>query len=126
MSQSSNDTFPTAMHIAAVETLHNKLYGPLNHLIEIFEEKVKVHASCQNRTYPFAGCCPLTFGQEISAWKVMLEKSRDMLHDSEKYLLGLAIGGTAVGTGLNSPKDFGEKYLLLLRKKRDCPLFPKK
>lgn len=41
MSQSSNDTFPTAMHIAAVETLHNKLYGPLNHLIEIFEEKVK-------------------------------------------------------------------------------------
>ena len=65
MSQSSNDTFPTAMHIAAVETLHNKLYGPLNHLIEIFEEKVKVHASCQNRTYPFAGCRPSYFlGQE--------------------------------------------------------------
>lgn len=127
MSQSSNDTFPTAMHIAAVETLHNKLYGPLNHLIEIFEEKSKkyMHLVKIGRTH-LQDAVPLTFGQEISAWKVMLEKSRDMLHDSEKYLLGLAIGGTAVGTGLNSPKDFGEKVSAAIAKETGLPFVSEK
>lgn len=127
MSQSSNDTFPTAMHIAAMETLHNKLYGPLNHLIEIFEEKSKkyMHLVKIGRTH-LQDAVPLTFGQEISAWKVMLEKSRDMLHDSEKYLLGLAIGGTAVGTGLNSPKDFGEKVSAAIAKETGLPFVSEK
>ena len=115
------------MHIAAVETLHNKLYGPLNHLIEIFEEKSKkyMHLVKIGRTH-LQDAVPLTFGQEISAWKVMLEKSRDMLHDSEKYLLGLAIGGTAVGTGLNSPKDFGEKVSAAIAKETGLPFVSEK
>lgn len=122
MSQSSNDTFPTAMHVAAVETLHHKLYGPLEHLIDVFEQKSKeyMHLVKIGRTH-LQDAVPLTFGQEISAWKVMLEKSRGMLRDSEKYLLGLAIGGTAVGTGLNSPKDFGEKVAEAIAKETGLP-----
>lgn len=122
MSQSSNDTFPTAMHIAAVEVLHHKLYGPLEHLIKVFEEKRKryMHLVKIGRTH-LQDAVPLTFGQEISAWKVMLEKSRDMILDSEKYLLGLAIGGTAVGTGLNSPKDFGKRVSIAIAKETGLP-----
>ena len=56
----------------------------------------------------------------------MLEKSRDMLHDSEKYLLGLAIGGTAVGTGLNSPKDFGGKVSAAIAKETGLPFVSEK
>ncbi len=122
MSQSSNDTFPTAMHIAAVETLHHKLYAPLDHLIATFEEKSKryMHLVKIGRTH-LQDAVPLTFGQEVSAWTVMLEKSRDMIKDSEKYLLGLAIGGTAVGTGLNSPKGFGEKVSAAIAKETGLP-----
>lgn len=122
MSQSSNDTFPTAMHVAAVETLHKRLYGPLDDLIKTFAQKSEeyMHLVKIGRTH-LQDAVPLTFGQEISGWLVMLQKSRDMIKDSEKYLLGLAIGGTAVGTGLNSPKGFGEKVAAAIAKETGLP-----
>ena len=110
MSQSSNDTFPTALHVAAVYVLHQYLYGPLDGLIATFEAKSReyMHTVKIGRTH-VQDAVPLTFGQEVSGWVEMLKKSRSMIEDGEKYLHELAIGGTAVGTGLNSPKDFGEK-----------------
>ena len=122
MSQSSNDTFPTAMHVAAVEILNKKLYEPLNQLIDTFEQKSKeyMHLVKIGRTH-LQDAVPLTFGQEVSGWKVMLQKSRDMIKDSEKYLRGLAIGGTAVGTGLNSPEGFGEKVAAAIAEETGIP-----
>lgn len=64
---------------------------------------------------------PLTFGQEISGWLEMLKQARSMIHDAEKYLHPLAIGGTAVGTGLNSPKDFGEKVAKAISEETGMP-----
>lgn len=109
MSQSSNDTFPTAMHVAAVSTLHTYLYGALDELIEAFRKKSQeyMHVVKIGRTH-VQDAVPLTFGQEVSGWLEMLEKSKNMIQDSERYLHELAIGGTAVGTGLNAPKEFGE------------------
>lgn len=107
-SQSSNDTFPAAMHIAAVKALHEYLYAPLDGLIATFHKKSEeyMHVVKNGRTH-VQDAVPLTFGQEISGWTTMLEKCRDMIHDAEKYVLPLALGGTAVGTGLNAPKEFG-------------------
>lgn len=109
MSQSSNDTFPTAMHVAAVTTLHGYLYGPLDDLIDTFQKKSDqyMHVVKIGRTH-VQDAVPLTFGQEVSGWLEMLRKTKRMLQESEAHLHELAIGGTAVGTGLNAPKDFGE------------------
>ena len=107
MSQSSNDTFPTAMHVAAVSVLHRCLYQPLAELIATFHKKSEeyMHVVKIGRTH-VQDAVPLTFGQEVSGWTTMLEKCQHMIEASEKYLLGLAIGGTAVGTGLNAPAGF--------------------
>lgn len=122
MAQSSNDTFPTAMHIAVVEALHKNLYGPLQDLIDTLEKQKQkyMHLVKIGRTH-LQDAVPLTFGQEISGWQTMLIKSKQMIEDSEKYLLGLAIGGTAVGTGLNSPAHFGEDVSLLIAKETGLP-----
>ena len=122
MSQSSNDTFPTAMHVAAVTVQHQYLYGPLTELIETFHKKSEEYMQVVKigRTH-VQDAVPLTFGQEVSGWTVMLEKSRSMIEDAEKYLLGLAIGGTAVGTGLNAPADFGEKVSAEIAKETGLP-----
>ena len=122
MSQSSNDTFPTAMHVAAVSVLHQYLYQPLEELIATFQKKSEeyMHIVKIGRTH-VQDAVPLTFGQEVSGWTTMLEKSRSMIADAEKYLLGLAIGGTAVGTGLNAPKDFGERVSAEIAKETGLP-----
>ena len=98
-SQSSNDTFPTAMHIAAVVALHEKLYPALAELRRILEQKsaefmdiVKI-----GRTH-LQDATPLTLGQEISGWAAMLEAAEKMIKESETHLYPLALGGTAVGT----------------------------
>lgn len=109
-SQSSNDTFPAAMHIAAVKALHDYLYTPLDGLIRTFRRKSEQYmAVVKNGRTHVQDAVPLTFGQEISGWTTMLEKCRSMIQDGEKYLLPLALGGTAVGTGLNAPEEFGKK-----------------
>lgn len=109
MSQSSNDTFPTAMHIAALLALKNSLLPSLENFTLTLKKKEDEFAGIIKigRTH-LQDATPLTLGQEISGWRAMLEKDREMITNSLVYLLDLAIGGTAVGTGINADKKFGE------------------
>ena len=107
MSQSSNDTFPTAMHIAAVLSVRNGVLPALEALIEEFcrleaenDDVVK-----SGRTH-LQDATPIKFSQEISGWRSSLEKDKKMLLLAIQELSELALGGTAVGTGLNAPKGF--------------------
>ncbi len=108
-SQSSNDTFPTAMHISAVIGIEDKLFPAIDTLINTFarleEENKGIVKS--GRTH-LQDAVPISFSQEISGWKNMLEKSKTMIEKSLSGLKQLALGGTAVGTGLNAPKGFSE------------------
>ena len=110
MSQSSNDTFPTAMHIAAVTLIEDKLIPAAETLIATFrrleEENEGIVKS--GRTH-LQDATPITFSQEISGWRSSLERDVELLRMAVKPLYELALGGTAVGTGLNTPKGFAEK-----------------
>ena len=110
MSQSSNDTFPTAMHIAAVTAIRQKLIPALDAMISEMMRLEKENEGIvkSGRTH-LQDAVPIAFSQEISGWRSMLEKCRAMLCDSEKGLTELALGGTAVGTGLNAPAGFAEE-----------------
>ena len=110
MSQSSNDTFPTAMHIAAVLQIHNKLIPAMDEMIRTFErlESENQDVIKSGRTH-LQDATPIRFSQEISGWRGILEKTREMLYASLPHLEEIALGGTAVGTGLNAPKGFGEE-----------------
>ena len=107
MSQSSNDTFPTAMHIAAVLAVEETLLPAIDALIATFlrleEENRGVVKS--GRTH-LQDATPIAFSQEISGWRASLERDRELLTLSLAPLRELALGGTAVGTGLNAPKGF--------------------
>ena len=109
-SQSSNDTFPTAMHIAAVQGLENRLLTAVRLLKDTFEQLEKENRNVikTGRTH-LQDATPLTFGQEISAWKQMLVRDEEAVTASLAGLRELALGGTAVGTGLNAPEGFAEK-----------------
>lgn len=108
MSQSSNDTFPTAMHIAAVVNIEDKLFPAMDELIEVFKklEAENDDVVKSGRTH-LQDATPIKFSQEISGWRNMIEKTKEMLKLSLKGLSELALGGTAVGTGLNAPEEFG-------------------
>lgn len=108
-SQSSNDTFPTAMHIAAVIAIEDKLFPSMDTLIETFKRLEKENEGIvkSGRTH-LQDAVPISFSQEISGWRAMIEKTKGMLELSLKGLKELALGGTAVGTGLNAPKGFAE------------------
>ncbi len=107
MSQSSNDTFPTAMHIAAVMETEKRLLPAIKKLINSFrkleEENLGIVKS--GRTH-LQDATPISFSQEISGWRASLEVSHSMIKASLEPLRQLALGGTAVGTGLNAPKGF--------------------
>lgn len=107
MSQSSNDTFPTAMHIAAAIEIEDRLLPAIDRLIGTFDRLMAENEGIvkTGRTH-LQDATPIAFSQEISGWKNMLEKSRQMLILSLPGLKELALGGTAVGTGLNAPKGF--------------------
>ena len=110
MSQSSNDTFPTAMHIAAVIAIEDKVIPAVDTLIETF---IRLEAENEDivksgRTH-LQDATPIKFSQEISGWRSSLEKDRKMIISSCEELKELALGGTAVGTGLNAPEGFAEK-----------------
>ena len=107
MSQSSNDTFPTAMHIAAAEALEKRVIPALEGLIATFrrlEAENEGILKC-GRTH-LQDATPIRFSQEISGWRASLEQDREMIRRSVGPLLALALGGTAVGTGLNAPEGF--------------------
>jgi fumarate hydratase, class II len=110
MSQSSNDTFPTAMHIAAAQALHERLLPAVRELRDAlalrareFDEIVKI-----GRTH-LQDAVPLTLGQEFSGYVAQLDAGLERIGATLPGILELAIGGTAVGTGLNAPADFGER-----------------
>ncbi len=107
MSQSSNDTFPTAMHIAAVSMLEDKLIPAVQTLIDTFIRLEKENEGIvkSGRTH-LQDATPITFSQEISGWRSSLERDVELLRLAVKPLYELALGGTAVGTGLNTPKGF--------------------
>lgn len=108
MSQSSNDTFPTAMHIAAVLELQNHLIPAIDLLTETFRDlEMETQDVIKTGRTHLQDATPISFAQEVSGWRGMLEKSRRMVELSIPELCELALGGTAVGTGLNAPKEFG-------------------
>ncbi|MGH8015645.1 MAG: class II fumarate hydratase [Candidatus Zixiibacteriota bacterium] len=107
-SQSSNDVFPTAMHIAAVEEIHRRLIATITKLRDSFDKKangfdkiIKV-----GRTH-LMDATPLTLGQEFSGYAAMLSNGLERINDALKRLYPLALGGTAVGTGINTHPEFG-------------------
>ena len=106
MSQSSNDTFPTAMHIAAVIEIEDKLIPAVDTLIDTFKrlEAENDIVKC-GRTH-LQDATPIKFSQEISGWRSSLERDKELIILALKPLHELALGGTAVGTGLNAPKGF--------------------
>ena len=110
MSQSSNDTFPTAMHIAAVVEIEDKLFPAIDLLVNTFKSLEKANEGIvkSGRTH-LQDAVPIQFSQEISGWRTSLERDKEMLSSSLPYLKQLALGGTAVGTGLNAPKGFDVK-----------------
>jgi len=109
MSQSSNDTFPTAMHIAAVLLIEDKLIPAAQTLIDTFKKLEAENEGIvkSGRTH-LQDATPITFSQEISGWRSSLERDIELLKLAVKPLYELALGGTAVGTGLNAPKGFSE------------------
>ncbi len=109
MSQSSNDTFPTAMHIAAVLVLEEKLIPATEMLIETFKRLEEENEGIvkSGRTH-LQDATPIKFSQEISGWRASLEKDIELIKRSIEPLYELALGGTAVGTGLNAPPMFAE------------------
>ncbi|RFU64447.1 class II fumarate hydratase [Peribacillus saganii] len=115
-SQSSNDSFPTAMHIAAYQAVQMKLMPVLTQLRDSLKEKEEQYGDLIKigRTH-LQDATPLTLGQEISGWRAMLDKNMKMIQESSQYLLELAIGGTAVGTGINAHRDFGKKVVDYIR-----------
>ena len=110
MSQSSNDTFPTAMHIAAVLSLEDRLIPAIGELVDTFQ---KIEADNPDivksgRTH-LQDATPIRFAQEVSGWRTSLTKDLSLLRLALGPLCELALGGTAVGTGLNAPAGFAEK-----------------
>ena len=110
MSQSSNDTFPTAMHISAVLVLEDKLIPAVEQLIATFIRLEKENEGIvkSGRTH-LQDATPITFSQEISGWRSSLQKDIELIKLAINPLRELALGGTAVGTGLNAPKGFDVK-----------------
>ena len=110
MSQSSNDTFPTALHIAAVLALEEALIPAVEELKEALCVLERENAGIvkSGRTH-LQDAVPIAFSQEISGWRASLERDLELLHLAVRPLYGLALGGTAVGTGLNAPEGFAEK-----------------
>lgn len=110
MSQSSNDTFPTAMHIAAVLAIENKVIPAIDRLCATLLrlEKDNVGVIKSGRTH-LQDATPIAFSQEISGWRTSLERDKQLLLLSLPPLKELALGGTAVGTGLNAPAGFDKE-----------------
>lgn len=108
-SQSSNDTFPTALHVAGVMAVEDNVLPAIQTLKETLKQKSEEFNEIIKigRTH-LQDATPLTLGQEISGWQHMLQRNEEMLTDSVNYMKELAIGGTAIGTGINAHPKFGE------------------
>ncbi|HHJ52779.1 MAG TPA: class II fumarate hydratase [Caldithrix abyssi] len=112
MSQSTNDTIPTSMHIAAVLSLKEKLHKPLVGLQKALEAKADEFKDIVKigRTH-LQDATPLTLGQEFSGYAAQVEQAHEAIANALKHLSELAIGGTAVGTGLNTPQGYDKRMV---------------
>lgn len=110
-SQSSNDTFPTGLHMAGVLLIKQQLFPAMDALYAALEKKAKAYASIVKigRTH-LQDATPLTLGQEISGWARMIERDKEMLEKGINFLRDLAMGGTAVGTGINCPPGYDVQF----------------
>lgn len=107
MSQSSNDTFPTAMHVAAVMAIKDTLIPSVTALIETFKRlETENHDIVKSGRTHLQDATPIAFSQEISGWRSSLERDVQLIENALPALSELALGGTAVGTGLNAPQGF--------------------
>ncbi|MBO1208115.1 class II fumarate hydratase [Mammaliicoccus sciuri] len=122
MSQSSNDTYPTAMHVALYHEIESKLLPAIGTLRDTFKKKEEDFKDIIKigRTH-LQDATPLTLGQEVSGWRYMLDKCESLLNESKGQLLNLAIGGTAVGTGINAHPEFGDKVAKQISEQLDYP-----
>jgi fumarate hydratase class II len=125
MSQSSNDVFPSAIHVAAALALRGGLFPALSALRDTLLRLESETADIVKvgRTH-LQDATPLRFSQEVSGWRAMLEANRTMLDDALGHLLKLAIGGTAVGTGLNAPAGFDKAVCAALSDDTGLPFLP--
>ena len=116
--QSSNDTFPTAMHVAITEQVHEHLIPSVRTLRDTLDQKAKEFAGVvkTGRTH-LQDATPVTVGQEIGGWVAQLDFAREGIERAVPGMLQLAIGGTAVGTGLNAHPKFGNRTATLLAEK---------
>ena len=122
MSQSSNDTFPTAMYIAAATAVSGELLPAIDVLTATLKRlEVENEGVVKSGRTHLQDAVPVSFSQEISGWRGMLETDKEQLTQTLTGLCNLAIGGTAVGTGLNAPKGFGDKVAELLAKETGLP-----
>ncbi len=122
LSQSSNDTYPTAMHIACAEEVHHKLLPALRHLHAAIDAKAKAwnHIIKIGRTHT-QDATPLTLGQEFSGYAAQVKNGIRRIESTLPDLMQLAQGGTAVGTGLNAPKGFAEMVAQKIAAITDLP-----
>lgn len=110
-SQSSNDTFPTGLHMAGVLLIKHQVFPAMEALYAALDEKAKAYASIVKigRTH-LQDATPLTLGQEFSGWARMIARNKEMLEKGIDFLRDLAMGGTAVGTGINCPPGYDVKF----------------
>jgi fumarate hydratase class II len=122
-SQSSNDTFPTAMHLAAYEAIHGHTLPRLASLEAALARKSsEFHDIVKSGRTHLMDATPVTLGQEFGGYAAQLARGQAAVHDSLERLAELAIGGTAVGTGLNAPVGFAEAVVARLREATGLPL----
>ena len=121
-SQSSNDTFPTAMHMAAYEVISKKTIPALNNLLNSLNKKTNEFKDIVKigRTH-LMDATPITLGQEFSAFSKQIENGIKSIEDSLKFILEIALGGTAVGTGLNTPHGYSKKVAEIIAKETKYP-----
>ena len=121
-SQSSNDTFPTAMHMAAYEVISKKTIPALNNLLNSLNKKTNEFKDIVKiGSTHLMDATPITLGQEFSAFTKQLENGIKSIEDSLKFILEIALGGTAVGTGLNTPHGYAKKVAEIIAKETKYP-----
>jgi fumarate hydratase class II len=120
--QSSNDTFPAVMHIASVDDIDKRLLPPLQGLRDTLDAKARAFADVVmiGRTH-LMDATPVTLGQAISGWVAQLDEAREAIEIARRGLFPLALGGTAVGTGLNAHPRFGEVVAAAIAKETGVP-----
>jgi fumarate hydratase class II len=122
-SQSSNDTFPTAIHLAAAQAVVGDLIPSLSHLADALDRKASEHTDTvkSGRTH-LMDATPVTFGQELSGWAAQVRYGTERLQSALPRVCELPLGGTAVGTGINTPPGFAAAVIADLARRTGLPL----